>query len=154
MIGLFLGACGRGLDHQRPLTVVRVERGAHGVQVLLRFHPDRRVVQALEAQIALPFRVEWYAADGRRLGQRVVVLKHLPLLDRYLVQDGERERRFRLRGEALTAFESLALVAPEPIEAVRVRIDLDRLPPALRLPAALDAAWRLDTGRHSIAEAH
>jgi hypothetical protein len=124
------------------------------------WRPDAQVLDALDRGIELPFVVSVQALrPGTRSTQirRHVQLRYFPLSRQYQVRDVEdaATRNYAVRALALAAMENLRL----PLAAfdsagatrLRVRITLDRdaLPGALRLPAVLQSAWRMDSGDYS-----
>lgn len=127
-----------------PLTVVEARRGdGDAVELTLRFAPEVRVVEALDATVPLCFQVQFspQPAESTRL-----CLTHAPLYRHYALYRGAEVHRYRLRTELFSAFEQQRLSAPAHARAVRVRLDHGALPPPLRLPATFQAAWQLDTG--------
>ena len=131
----------------------------------LEWHPDSRVLEALENGIALQFDVDMQA-QGRAgwLGRSIVAeqtrrlqLRYFPLSRQYQLRDLDlnQARSFSSRALALAALEDLRLPLPswkaEGAERYRLQIALDRdaLPGALRLPALFQSAWRLCNGEYA-----
>ncbi|MCU0756195.1 MAG: DUF4390 domain-containing protein [Xanthomonadales bacterium] len=127
-----------------PLRVIDAHRDTEGRLVLaLRFAPDPRVIEALDATVPLCFQVQFspQPAESIRL-----CLTHAPLFRHYALYHGGEVQRYRLRTELFSAFEQQRLAAPAYARAVRVRLDHGTLPPPLRVPAFFERAWQLDTG--------
>jgi hypothetical protein len=124
--------------------VVDARRGAgDAVDLTLRFDPEHRVIEALDATVPLCFQVQFspQPAESIRL-----CLTHAPLYRHYALYRGAEVQRYRLRTELFSAFEQQRLAAPAYARAVRVRLDHGTLPPPLRIPAFFARAWQLDTG--------
>lgn len=113
------------------------------IALQLEFRPSPVVVEALEANIALKFELLLRGKDGQT-GQSISLI-YAPLLERFELIGGEQVQRFRLRTELLDAFSSLKVPAKAPIDQVRLRLSLADLPAPLRLPAAIDSHWWLDS---------
>lgn len=109
----------------------------------LEFRPSPVVVEALEANIALKFELLLQGPEGQT--QQSVSLIYAPLLERFELVGAGRVQRFRLRTELLDAFSSLKVSAKAPPQQVRLRLSLADLPAPLRLPAAIDSRWWLDS---------
>ncbi|HST29197.1 MAG TPA: DUF4390 domain-containing protein [Rudaea sp.] len=124
------------------------------------WRPDAQVLDALDHGIELPFVV---TLSAQRSGfastqiRRHVQLRYFPLSRQYQLRDVEdaSTRNYAARALALTAMENLRLPLPGFDSAgatrLRVRITLDRdaLPGALRLPAVLRSAWHMDSGDYA-----
>lgn len=124
------------------------------------WRPDAQVLDALDHGIELPFVV---AVQASRSGmwstqiQRHVRLRYFPLSRQYQVHDVEdvTTRNYAARALALAAMENLRLPLPGFDSAgatqlrVRMTLDRDALPGALRLPALLQAAWHMDSGDYA-----
>lgn len=111
--------------------------------ITLRFAPAERVDDALDAAVPICFRLR--TEPAQRLAP--ICLQYAPLRRRYALRIGERETlQVQLRAELYDAFEDLRL--PLASAPRRVRIDLARalLPAAMRLPAALQDSWQIDSG--------
>jgi len=124
------------------------------------WRPDPQVLDALDHGIELPFVVTAQALrSGMRSTQirRHVRLRYFPLSRQYQVHDAEdaTTRNYAARAMALAAMENLRLPLPgfESAGATRLRVritlDRDELPGALRLPAVLQSAWHLDSGDYT-----
>ena len=137
-----LGAAGLSLSPDMPLTF-------DGLRLEVRLEPSADVLEALDAHVELPFRIDRRCGGVHQVAR--IGLRLRPLSADYVLRmaDG-RELSFRLRAEALAAFRSLTLPRPRDCERsqpeVRVQLELGRLPPPLRLPALLDRTWWLDSG--------
>jgi len=151
---------------QSPAFVVRsASIDAGTLAARLEWHPDARVLEALDHGIALGFDVEVQAQGRASWSGRVTLaeqtrhlqLRFFPLSRQYQLRDLDRDqaRSFSSRALALAALEDLRLALPEwkvaGVERYRLRIALDRetLPGALRLPALLQPAWRLCKGEYA-----
>ena len=131
----------------------------------LEWHPDARVLEALDNGIALEFDITVQAQGRANLMGRAKLaeqtrhlqLRYFPLSRQYQLRDVERNqaRSFSSRALALAALEDLRLPLLEwkaaGAERYRLQIALDRdtLPGALRLPALLQPAWRLCRGEYA-----
>jgi hypothetical protein len=146
-----------------PAFVVRsaaIEAGT--LNARLEWHPDERVLEALENGIALDFIVTVQAQRAAALGwqrtlgvqTRHLQLRYFPLSRQYQLRDLDlgQTRSYAARALALAALEDLRLSLPgwngSGAERYRFAIALDRdaLPGALRLPALVLPAWRLCNG--------
>ena len=157
-----LDACAAGGDTAQ----LRV-RGADVNQGVLTAHlqwqPSEAVLDALDHGIVLDFVVDLRAYGPAHLGwrstlaraERHIELRYFPLSRRYQLRDLDRgdTRSYAARSLLLAALEDLRLELPEPWQrsaasgfALRVELDRDRLPGALRLPALLRPDWRLSSG--------
>lgn len=144
LVALLFALLGAGTAAAEPLRVIEARRGSgDAVELTLRFAPQARVIEALDATVPLCFQVQFspQPAESTRL-----CLSHAPLYRHYALYRGAEVQRFRLRTELFSAFEQQSLVAPAHARAVRVRLDHGALPPPLRLPATFQRAWQLDTG--------
>lgn len=135
-------AAGLNLSPDMPLTL-------DGLRLTVELEPAAAVLEALEAHIELPFRIDRRCGGVHQVAR--ISLRLRPLSDDYVLRMADdRELSFRLRAEALAAFRSLTLPRPLPCEQrqpqVRVLLELAGLPAPLRLPALLSGDWRLDSG--------
>lgn len=135
-------AAGLSLSPQMPLTI-------DGLRLTVELEPAEAVLEALEAHIELPFRIDRRCGGVHQVAR--IGLRLRPLSADYVLRMADdRELSFRLRAEALAAFRSLTLPRPLPCQdrqpQVRVQLELAQLPAPLRLPAMLDRAWQLDSG--------
>lgn len=124
------------------------------------WQPQAQVLDALDHGIELPFVITVQALRPGDFGlqtariSRHVQLRYFPLSRQYQLRDVEdaMTRSFAARTLALAAMENLRLPLPgfdsSGATHLRVRITLERdaLPGALRLPALLQSAWRVDSG--------
>lgn len=126
-----------------------VYENADALWLNVRLDPDAGVLEALDAHIPLPFRLDRRCGGLHQFAELSLRLR--PLSGDYVLTLADAsEQTWRLRAEALAAFRRLALPRPLPCGAepafLRVRLDPARLPAPLRLPALLDSAWQLDSG--------
>lgn len=152
-----LAACARVPG---AFVVRSAELEAGTLTVRSDWRPDAQVLEALDHGIELPFVV---TAQALRSGtqstqiRRHVQLRYFPLSRQYQVRDLEdaTTRNFSARALALAAMENLRLPLPGFDSAgarqlrVRITLDRDELPGALRLPAMLQSAWRMDSGDYT-----
>lgn len=128
------------------------------------WRPDAQVLDALDRGIELPFVVTLRALRPGMLGEETVAtyrrhvqLRYFPLSRQYQVRDAEdaATRNYAARALALAAMENLRLPlsgfdgAGATQFRVRITLDRDALPGALRLPAVLRSAWRMDSGDYA-----
>lgn len=158
-----LAACARapGAFVVRSATL---EAGA--LTVRSDWRPDAQVLDALDHGIELPFVVTANidgAGDAIHV-RRHIRLRYFPLSRQYQVSTAEdgTQRSYAVRALALQAMENLRLplisearISEDRVGAdgagairmdVRIALDRDALPGALRLPAMLESAWRMDSG--------
>lgn len=124
------------------------------------WQPDARVLDALDHGIELPFVVTVQAARSSMRSTQIrrhVQLRYFPLSRQYQVHDAEdaTTRNYAARALALAAMENLRLPLPgfdssgATRLSVRITLDHDALPGALRLPAVLQSAWHMDSGDYT-----
>ncbi|HEX6833104.1 MAG TPA: DUF4390 domain-containing protein, partial [Rudaea sp.] len=121
---------------------------------------DPVVLDALDHGIALQFKIDLAAQGAARLfwhpdlAQREtrIELRYFPLSRQYQWRDLDRgdTRNYSGRASLIAALEDLHLPVPDgfrgaDVRRYRIRIELEReaLPGALRLPALLDPKWRM-----------
>jgi len=130
------------------------------------------MLDALDHGIALDFEVTLEAEGAPWLGWRSHVghatfrreLRYFPLTRQYQMRDPKNDgarpgetRNYAARASLIAAISDLRLDLPPDwivadksslVERYTLRVDLqrDNLPGALRLPALIDADWRLSTG--------
>lgn len=139
------------------LQITGLERlgGAPDGRVLLRLQVDLSGApeQALAHGVTLPLLIQWRRCH-QGLCQPPAGAVHLqaryaPLQERYLLEHQDRPARaFAFQPNLLDALENPPPVAV-PAGAgwqLRVRLRIRHLPPPLRLPARLDAEWKLNSG--------
>lgn len=160
-----LAACSTASDDAR-LRIRSADIGQGVLTARLQWQPSGAVLDALEHGIALDFVVDVRAYATRRFGwnstlaraRRHLELRYFPLSRRYQLRDvdGGETRTYAARSLLLAALEDLRLTLPDDWPAANaagytLRIDLDpeRLPGALRLPALLRAGWRLSSGDYA-----
>jgi len=158
---LLLSACSAP-----PLRIdaAQVAQGALSAQ--LSWTRNTIVLDALDHGIALDFTLRLRACGPARMGWRDTLarvdrhleLRFFPLSRRYQLRDLDRNetRTYEARALLVAAFEDLRLALPAGFvrpdtQSYTMRIDLERerLPGALRLPALLDANWRLSSGEYA-----
>ena len=169
-IAMAVCACSRGSPSAFAVRNASIEHGALGAQ--LDWRPSALMLDALDHGIALDFEVTAEAQGASWLGWRATIgrarwrreLRYFPLTRQYQMRDPENDpsgtgetRSYPARASLIAAISDLRLALPadwlagQPAGAVErytLRIDLqrDNLPGALRLPALIDADWRLSTG--------
>ena len=140
----------------------------------LDWHPSALMLDALDHGIALDFEVRIEAQGPSRLGWRADLgnahwrreLRYFPLTRQYQMRDPDQDtahdedtRNYPARALLVAAISDLRLDLPAnwlpatkvgTVDRYTLRIDLqrDNLPGALRLPALIDADWRLSTGKY------
>jgi hypothetical protein len=140
----------------------------------LDWHPSALMLDALDHGIALDFEVKVEAQGPSQLGWRADLgnahwrreLRYFPLTRQYQMRDPEQDaahdedtRNYPARALLVAAISDLRLNLPanwlaatkvSTVDRYTLRIDLqrDNLPGALRLPALIDADWRLSTGKY------
>lgn len=155
---LVLAACARAPG---AFVVRAATLDAGALTVRSDWQPDAQVLDALDHGIELPFVVSVNidgTGDIAHL-KRHIRLRYFPLSRQYQVSNVEdgTERSYAVRALALQAMENLRLplVSEDRVDAdragatgldVRIALDRDALPGALRLPAMLQSAWRMDSG--------
>jgi hypothetical protein len=154
-----LCACARAPD---GLVVRGAGVSASTLQVRSDWHPHAQILDALDHGIALSFAIRLRAQAPSRFGwqhtvaQRVrrVQLRYYPLVRAYQLHDLDEGsvRNYAARAQALAALGDLRLPLHD-WDAhgatqldVRIALERDDLPGALRLPALFDRAWRVDSG--------
>lgn len=156
--GIALCACARAPD---ALVVQSATLGANVLEVRSDWHADATVLDALDHGIALSFAIHvraqsptWFGWQ-RTVAQRVrrVQLRYFPLVRAYQLRDLDdgSVRNYGARAQALAALADLRLPLSDwnahdaQRFEVRIALDRDALPGALRLPALLSRAWRVDS---------
>jgi len=150
-----------------------VEHGSVSAQ--LDWHPSALMLDALDHGIALDFEVVLEANRPRNFGWSTLLARHtwhrelryFPLTRQYQLRDpGEdsahatETRNYPARALLIAALSDLSLGLPADwpadasgtgVRSYTLRIDLqrDNLPGALRLPALIDPDWRLSTGNYT-----
>lgn len=160
-----LSACSSGgADAALGIRSATVEQGV--LTAHLRWQPQEAVLDALDHGIVLDFVLDLRAYGTAHFGwhdtlastQRHIELRYFPLSRRYQLRDLDRgeTRSYAARALLTAALEDLRLELPAdwPRAAadgysLRVDLDRDRLPGALRLPALLRREWRLSSGEYS-----
>lgn len=157
---LALAGCAPG-ESSFVLDDARIDRrgGINLLVVECDWKPSGAMLDALDHGIPLTLRLELTRERRGLLGWAVqqreehrLELRYFPLSRNYQLRDHDRAtvRTFGVRAAALAAISrielplaasSLRAVAPER-QRLRVVLDGDALPGALRLPALVDPAWR------------
>lgn len=153
-----LSACVRGPD---ALVVQGATLAGGRLELRSDWHADAQVLDALDHGIALSFAIHlraqapaWFGWQ-RTVAQRVrrVQLRYFPLVRAYQLRDLDdgSVRNYSARAQALAALADLRLPLSDwnahdaQRFEVRIALDRDALPGALRLPALLSRAWRVDS---------
>jgi hypothetical protein len=158
LLVLLLGACHGGGD----IESARIDDGAApAIDARLRLALSPDLLAALDRGVPLVLRLEVEAhTTGRRLhAVRRIELRYLPLAQRYAWTDLDTAstRTFARRPLLLAALDRVRLPLdaawsdlPEGTRCVLgVALDVDALPPPLRLPALFSPRWRLDLPEHA-----
>ena len=154
-----LAACVHAPD---ALSVRSASIDAGVLSAQFSWQPDADVLDALDHGIALDFTVTLQAQSDATLGwrrtlrtqRRHLQLRYYPLTRQYQLRDLDRgqTRSYAARALALAALENLRLPLPDwqvpDARRYQLRITLNRnaLPGALRLPALLHPAWHISSG--------
>lgn len=154
---MLLAACHGG----GAIESARIDGGATpAIDARLRLEPSAQLLAALDRGVPLVLRIEIDARGARRLDAvRRIELRYLPLAQRYAWTDLETggTRTFARRSLLLAALDRVRL----PLDAdwadlpagtrctLSVALDIDALPPPLRLPALFSPRWRLDLPEHA-----
>ena len=165
LLTAMLAACARS-DGAAQLRVRGAEIAQGTLTARLQWQPSEAVLDALEHGIVLDFIVDVRAYAPGRWGwrstlaraQRHVELRYFPLSRRYQMHalDGGETRSYAARSLLLAALEDLHVTLPETWPSagasgymLRVALDPERLPGALRLPVLLRADWRLSSEEYA-----
>ena len=176
LIAAYLAAA-CGCTRQAPpgafaIRSAAVERGSVSAQ--LDWRPSALMLDALDHGIALDFEVVLEANGAARFWPGPLArvawhreLRYFPLTRQYQLRDPDQDaahdtesRNYPARALLIAAMSDLRLglpadwpagVNPGAVQSYTLRIDLqrDNLPGALRLPALIDADWRLSTGNYT-----
>jgi hypothetical protein len=157
-----LAGCVRAPD---ALVVQGATLSASTLEVRSDWRPDAHVLDALDHGIALTFAIRLRARAPMALGwshtvaerMRHVQLRYFPLVRQYQLRDLDSgdTRAYAARAQALAALGDLRLPLSDWSAHgahgfdVRIALERDALPGALRLPALLTAAWRVDSGDYA-----
>lgn len=156
-----LSACRSSMGEARfQIEGVRVMARAEGVELSfdLNLALSREAQRALQNGVTLTIelmtRLESVTNGGELAAATVEYRIHyLPLSDRFELLRGEQVSTFpRLRhllaeiGRGRVALQAGNLPAGPYAVAARCRLDLQQLPPPMRLPALVSASWRHDSG--------
>jgi hypothetical protein len=165
-----LCACSHGASPRFAVRSANIEHGVLAAQ--LDWRPSALMLDALDHGIALDFEVTveaqgaawmgWHRQLGLATWRRE--LRYFPLTRQYQMRDPQNDaahagetRNYPARASLVAAISDLRLDLPADwvgaadagaVQRYTLRIDLqrDNLPGALRLPALIDADWRLSTG--------
>jgi hypothetical protein len=169
VFGLALVACAR--PAAAPPFVVRGAAVEHGLLTAqLDWQPSAVLLDALDHGIPLDFEITLKARAPNDFGwQRTLAqihwhrqLRYFPLTRQYQLRDldptpaGATETRsYAARASLIAAIADLRLELPAmfPVTsaqqyALRIELERDNLPGALRLPALFDPDWRLSSGNY------
>jgi hypothetical protein len=162
-------ACGSKQDGARfNVREAAVTGGTLSAQ--LDWQPGDTLLDGLDHGIPLVFEINLAAQAPGRLGLQTDLaqqrwrreLRYFPLTRQYQLRDPDNLHSaavapsYAVRALAIAALADLRLpldpaVVAAPAQSYLLRIDLERdaLPGALRLPALFDADWRLSTGNYA-----
>jgi hypothetical protein len=159
-----LVACSDG-GEGAPLRITSATVAQGVLTARLQWRPGQAVLDALDNGIVLDFVLDLRAYGPARFGwrdtlaraERHIELRYFPLSRRYQLRDLDRgeTRSYAARSLLMAALEDLRLELPDGWSraagdyALSIRLDRDRLPGALRLPASLRSEWRLSSGDYS-----
>lgn len=167
--GATTAACARTDDGAR-FSVREAAVAAGTLSAQLDWQPGETLLDGLDHGIPLVFDISLSAQAPGRLGLQANLaqqhwrreLRYFPLTRRYQLRDPDNLHAaaaapsYAVRALAIAALADLRLpldpaLAAAPAQRYVLRIDLERdaLPGALRLPALFDADWRLSTGNHA-----
>ncbi|MBS0590835.1 MAG: DUF4390 domain-containing protein [Proteobacteria bacterium] len=139
------------------------------LSVRLDWQPNEALLDGLDHGIPLVFDIDLSAQAPGLLGRERTVaaqrwrreLRYFPLTRQYQLREGNSARRGPVRSYSVRALVIAALAdlrlpldpallaAPAQRYVLRIDLDRDALPGALRLPALFDANWHLSTGNHT-----
>jgi Domain of unknown function (DUF4390) len=162
---LAIAGCAAARDPLPELAIRSAALSAQSDGAVLRMNLDWRpsaaMLDALDHGIALDLRVQLSVLGAPRWGWRPdlaaltrhLQLRYYPLSRQYQLREsgGGEVRSFAARAALIAALENLRLplsVSTLTLEQaasyrLRVGLDTDALPGALRLPALIDPAWRM-----------
>ncbi|MBK8284210.1 MAG: DUF4390 domain-containing protein [Ahniella sp.] len=145
---LALVACGEAPGR---LDISRVQLDPGGARVLLDLdlHLSPTHLDALDHGV--PLRLDFIVAPLAGAGTvESIVLSFSPLTHQYEMASSQETtpRLFDTRDQMLAALDRISLpvrAVGAPQGFVRARLNLDALPPALRMTARFDRRWQLET---------
>lgn len=160
LLALALQACAPG-ESTLTLADAHVDQRGGGPLLVIEcdWKPSSEMLDALDHGIPLTLRLELtrerrglFGWEVQQREQHRLELRYFPLSRNYQLRDLDRAtvRSFGVRAAALASFSRMELplsaasiraVAPER-QRLRIGLDSDALPGALRLPALVDTAWR------------
>lgn len=161
LLVLALAACSAAADAPRlDIAAARLERRGDGLWLVAdcRWQPSAAMLDGLDHGVALTLDVDvaarapgwlgaWRPTTARR---HRLELRYFPLTRQYQWRDVARGplRSFAVRSAALSSLERLELPLDIPARdtatrwTLRVGLDTEALPGALRLPALVRPEWR------------
>ena len=168
-IAALTAACGRSQEGVRFNVREAAVAGA-ALSAQLDWQPGDTLLDGLDHGIPLVFEISLSAQAPGRLGLQTTLaeqrwrreLRYFPLTRQYQLRDPDNLHgavvapSYAVRALAIAALADLRLpldpqLAAAPAQRYLLRIDLERdaLPGALRLPALFDADWHLSTGNYT-----
>lgn len=132
------------------LDIARAQLDAGGTRVLLDLDLQLSPTHLEALDHGVPLRLDFIVAPLAGAGTvETLVLGYSPLTHRYGLSIGEEAnpRQFATRAQMLAALDRISLpVRPGNDRGfVRGRLNIDALPPALRMTARFDRRWQLET---------
>jgi len=167
-VAMAASACARATDDSR-FAVREAAIAGGALSVRLDWQPNDNLLDGLDHGIPLVFDITLSAQAPGRLGWEGNLaqqrwrreLRYFPLTRQYQLREadgahGTPTRSYSVRALLIAALADLRLpldpaVSAAPAQRYVLRIDLERdaLPGALRLPALFDSDWRLSTGNYA-----
>lgn len=162
-------ACARSGDGAR-FGVREAAVAGDTLSAQLDWQPSETLLDGLDHGIPLVFDISLSAQAPGRLGLQANLaqqrwrreLRYFPLTRQYQLRDpdvarsGTQARSYALRALVIAALADLRLPLDPALAAaaaqryvLRIELERDALPGALRLPALIDADWRLSTGDYA-----
>jgi len=161
-------ACSRPAEGAR-FSVREASVGGGTLTAQLDWQPSDALLDGLDHGIPLVFDISLSAQAPGKLGWATNLaeqrwrreLRYSPLTRQYQLRDpdglrGAQTRSYAVRALVIAAVTDLRLpldpaIGAAPAQRYVLRIDLERnaLPGALRLPALINADWRLSTGNYA-----
>jgi len=162
-------ACARSDDGAR-FGVREAAVAGSTLSAQLDWQPSETLLDGLDHGIPLVFDISLSAQARGRLGLQANLaeqrwrreLRYFPLTRQYQLRDpdvarsGTQARSYAVRALVIAALADLRLPLDPALTAasaqryvLRIELERDALPGALRLPALIDADWRLSTGDYA-----
>lgn len=161
-------ACARS-DGNARFAVREASVAGGTLTAQLDWQPSETLLDGLDHGIPLVFDITLSAQAPGKLGWEMQLatqhwrreLRYFPLTRQYQLRDpdashGTQARSYAVRNAVIAAITDLRLPLDAAVSAASaqnyvLRIDLERnaLPGALRLPALIDSDWRLSTGNYA-----